>query len=75
MDKISYFGWEKLTTKYTLSDRLDYEHSSDHCLSLPPLKKKLQNIFHTGITICKRLHDNGSERKYKIVCGIEEMQR
>lgn len=40
MYKINYFGQEKLTTKYTLSDRLDYEHSSDHCLPLSPLKKK-----------------------------------
>lgn len=76
MYKINYFGQEKLTAKYTLSDRLDYEHSSDHCLPLSPLKKKkLQNIFHTGINICKKLQANGCKRKYKIVCGTEEMPR
>lgn len=46
MYKINYFGQEKLTTKYTLSDRLDYEHSSDRCLPLSPLKKKKKVTEH-----------------------------
>lgn len=32
--------------KYTLSYRLDYEHSSDHCLPLSPLKKKKKVTEH-----------------------------
>lgn len=75
MYKINYFGQEKLTAKYTLSDRLDYEHSSDHCLPLSPLKKKSYRTSSTqGLISVKNCRLMGARESTKSCVALRKCQ-